>query len=205
MVEVNSLHTQIRQLIAEMELLSNAPAAKLQSNPGHSKPTSKAPTMDGPALADIWTVRFAQHNDNPLALAPPPARGRAALELRRHGAPSLHDTIESEDFILTAYEGVDAETVALIESERGALCRPAYVIWLRRRNDRNDRGHPAAPSDSRVVVREAPGGGGAEAGKDRAGDGHQPVDGLAAAGDAPAGQGCVGMGGWDGSRGEGSK
>jgi hypothetical protein len=151
MVEVNSLHTQIRQLIAEMELLSNAPAAKLQSNPGHSKPTSKAPTMDGPALADIWTVRFAQHNDNPLALHRLLLAGRAALELRRHGAPSLHDTIESEDFILTAYEGVDAETVALIESERGALCRPAYVIWLRRRNDRNDRGHPAAPSDSRVA------------------------------------------------------
>lgn len=152
MIELNELHRQIRQLLAEMELLSEAATAKLESSPGKAKPSTKAPTMNGAALADEWTQRFAHHHQDPEALQRLLKAGRAALELRKHGPPKVHDTIESEDFILTAYEGVDAETVALIETERGALCRPAYVIWLRRRNDRNDQGYPAAPSEARTAL-----------------------------------------------------
>lgn len=151
MVEVNELHRQISQLLSEMEMLSEASAAKLQANPGKTKPGTKAPTTDAPALADLWHARFAEHYHDAVALERLLHAGRAALALRRHGPPKIHDTVESEDFILTNYEGVDAETVALIESERGALCRAAYVVWLRRRNDRTDRGYPAAPSDARLA------------------------------------------------------
>lgn len=151
MIEVHALHQQISQLLNEMELLSEAPASRLQTSPGKSKPSSKLLSMDAPALHDTWHQRFAAHYHDPVALERLLHAGRAALALRRHGPPKIHDTVESEDFILTNYEGIDAETVALIESERGALCRPAYVIWLRRRNDRTDMGYPAVPTERRVA------------------------------------------------------
>jgi hypothetical protein len=74
----------------------------------------------------------------------------AALELRRHGPPKIHDVVESEDFILTNYEGIDAEEVALIESERGALCSTSYVLHLRRSNDRTETGYPKPPTTGRL-------------------------------------------------------
>lgn len=159
MVEVHALHNKIEQLLNQMELLSEASTAKLQADTGHTKPTTKPPpgaSLDsGPSrprsLHDIWFARFAAAYHDPTALERLLHAGRAALALRRHGPPKIHDAIESEDFILTNYEGIDPETVALIESERGALCRPAYVRWLRRSNDRTDMGHPAAPSEARVA------------------------------------------------------
>lgn len=152
MVELNKLHRDIRELLARMELLSEAATAKLQASTGKTKPGTKAPTQDGSALADDWGNRFAQHYHDATALERLLHAGRAALALRRHGPPKIHDTVESEDFILTNYEGIDPETVALIESERGALCRPAYVKWLRRQNDRTDMGHPGPFHEGRQAM-----------------------------------------------------
>lgn len=160
MVEVNALHNQIEQLLNDMELLSEAATAKLQANTGSTKPTTKPPPgaslQDGPSrpssLHDIWFERFAAAYHDKIALERLLHAGRAALELRRHGPPKIHDSVESEDFILTNYEGIDPETVALIESERGALCRPAYVRWLRRSNDRTDMGHPGPFHEGRAAM-----------------------------------------------------
>jgi len=98
----------------------------------------------------LWVRRFEDHWDDPDALHRLLRAGEAALELRRHGPPKIHDVVESEDWILTYYEGIDAHEVAMIESERGAHCSPSYVLHLRRSNDRTETGYPKPPSQGRL-------------------------------------------------------
>ncbi len=144
------LHRQARHLLDSMELLSEAKSANMDASPGKQKPGSKHLTHNGPVLHDLWLQRFTDHWDDLDALERLLRAGRAALELRRHGPPKIHDQRESEDFILENFEGVDAETVALIESERGAYCSRSYVLHLRRSNDRTDLGFPRPATEGRL-------------------------------------------------------
>lgn len=150
MIDVTTLEREIRELVSRMELLSEAKSANVDASPGKQKPGSKHLMHNGPVLCDLWVKRFEDHWDDPEALQRLLMAGNAALELRRHGPPKIHDERESEDFILANYEGVDAETVSLIESERGALCSTRYVLMLRRMNDRTDTGYAKPPSQGRL-------------------------------------------------------
>jgi len=147
---IEGLENDIRSLLASMEMLSEACTQTLEASHGRQKPGSKHLMHNGPVLRDLWLRRFEAHWDDPDALERLLRAGSAALALRRHGPPKIHDQRESEDFILTNYEGVDAETVALIESERGALCSTSYVLFLRRKNDRTDTGYIKPPSQGRL-------------------------------------------------------
>lgn len=151
MIDGRVLENEIRQLLARMELLSEAATAKLQAHIGRSKASSVALTPNGPVLADEWRKRFEQHWDDLEALVRLLKAGQAALELRVHGARPIHDRETSDEWVLSGvYEGVDCETVAAIESERGSHCSPQYVLWLRRRNDCTDAGYPKPPSQGRL-------------------------------------------------------
>lgn len=145
-----ALHAQIHDLLNAMSVLSEAQTAKLDAEPGKSDGGHKILRHNGPPLHDIWLSKFTLNIGNYSELERLLAAGKAALALRRHGPPKIHDSVESADFILSNYEGVDSRTVALIESERGAHCHPDYVTWLRRRNDYSDMGYPKEPSDRRV-------------------------------------------------------
>jgi len=149
MIEVQQLEREIRELLAKMELLSEAKSANVDASPGKQKPGSKHLTHNGPVLHMLWVKRFEDHWDDPDALQRLLRAGTAALELRRHGPPKIHDVVESEDWILSYYEGIDAHEVAMIESERGAHCSPSYVLHLRRANDRTDVGYQKPPSEGR--------------------------------------------------------
>ena len=150
MTDGPALETQIRHLLARMELLSEAATAKLQAHIGRSKASSVVPVLNGPPLADEWRRRFELHWDDIEAMLRLLRAGEAALELRRHGPPALQDRAESDEWVLGTYEGIDVDTVAAIETERGAHCHAAYVLWLRRRNDRNDAGYFRPPSQGRL-------------------------------------------------------
>ena len=147
--DVEALERDVRQLLARMEMLSEAKSANVDASPGKQKPGSKHLTHNGPVLADLWVRRFEDHWDDPDALERLLRAGKEALKLRQH-TPKLHDVVESEDFILLNYEGVDADTVAMVETERGAFCSTKYVLWLRRKNDLTDTGYPRPPSNARV-------------------------------------------------------
>lgn len=149
-----TIQEQANNLLKRMLVLSEASVAHLEKSSGRTKAGTKEPKANGPVLHELWKQRFQDYWHDEQALERLVAAGWAAYELRRHGPPKIHDQVEAEDFILQHYEGVDAETVALIESERGALCRREYVIWLRKRNDRDERGNPVQASVGRLRLLE---------------------------------------------------
>lgn len=122
--------TRLKQLLAAMEMVSEAPAAKMIDSPvSGSKSEGRAPRSAGEALIDEWLTLL-----NALCQA-----GELNLEWYKHRPPGKNlDKIDRQQRILTAYEGHPPIFVAFVEG-----VSEDHVRRLRRRaNLRIENGLP---------------------------------------------------------------
>lgn len=114
--------TRLRQLLSAMEMVSEAPAAKMIDSPvSGSKSEGRVPRSAGDSLVDEWLTLL-----NALCQA-----GELNLEWYKHRPPGKNlDKIDRQKRILSAYEGHPPIFVAFVEG-----VSEDHVRRLRRRNN----------------------------------------------------------------------
>lgn len=163
------LHREIRQLLAEMSTVSEAPAARLDGDrTSHSKPMGGRPVGETASIFDRWAQRFASETDDdrlrvllhlarrdllsirkakPLMLSRDPETGEVQRD--KAGDPLREDTWQRDERIIDWYGGVPAIEAAMLESMIGP-CSAANIRRIRVANEcEPDSGCPRVPSEHR--------------------------------------------------------
>lgn len=171
MVADLDLHREVRRLFAEMALVSEAPAARLDGDgSSRGRPQGGAPVGPAESMLDRWAARFAGVLDEdrlrvllhlarrellsvrkskPVMLSRNPDTGEVQRDARS-GDPLREDSWQRDERIVDWYEGVPAVEAALLESTIGA-CSAANIRRVRAANDRHrETGRPVEPSERRL-------------------------------------------------------
>ena len=157
------LYAEVRQLLAEMTVVADAPTSTLEPHVSHGKNEGgERPRGASETLCERWAGRFAQQTDaRRIRVLLTIARGELAQI--RHGVPGrprdgagFIDVLEDAQRQLDWYEGLGPEEAAALESSLGTSVDAAYFRKLRARNDRNPwdgRERPPAEHRERLARR----------------------------------------------------